>query len=95
MSDINKKSLSMMDEYLKTVSDEEFMADYLALEDNRGQTIQDFFGTHSFHNEVFTEVCGLLDSEELKANHVKTRQICSDDFEYYYTANDDIFEIAA
>jgi len=63
MKDIYTKSQELMDEFLNSISDQEFLDDYLALEQFNGPLIKDFLKEHSDSEVTYTVIGQLLDLE--------------------------------
>lgn len=99
MSDIHKKSLALMDEYLESVSNEVFIADYLSVEESKGPLVKDFLAHNSFGEEYYTIDCNPLYKEVLSddAQHMQVKKIQSNAYNglYYPSANDDNYKLAA
>ncbi len=59
MTDIYEKSLKLMDEFLDSLSDEEFLEEYLSVEEFQGPLVKDFLMEYSISNEGYTDLLNL------------------------------------
>lgn len=105
MNDIYTKTQKLMDEFLNSVSDQEFLDDYLALERFNGPLAKDFLNENYFSESCYTIISQSPDlisaiQEKMNANHtgyVHTKNMQSHLYDSSYAANDEnyIYGLAA
>ena len=95
------KSLQYMDEFLESVSDEEFLTDYLSVEKSNGPLVKHFLEEYSFFEEksytVFGESLDLasVTVSLMSENQLHTKNIESCAYDTQYAANDNNYSLAA
>lgn len=62
MTSVYEKSLELMDDYFDSVSAEEFLNDYLAVEEFKGPLVKDFLSGYSFSGHSY-ESCAYVNFE--------------------------------
>jgi len=100
MNDIFTKSQELLDEFFDSISDEEFLNNYLAVEQSKGPLIKDY---SFFDSEVTYTVTGqLLDldaaiREGITSKNIHAKKVVSYAYESTFPANDEnyFFGLAA
>jgi len=102
MNDIYTKSQELIDDFFNTISDQEFLNDYLAVEQFKGPLIKDFLGEYSVSEVTYTIIGQTVDikyfmKEKLNSNYIHLQEATLDIYDSSFAANDDncIFGLAA
>ena len=91
MNDIYTKSLELMDDYLNSVSDQEFLDDYLEFEKHQGPLAKDFLIKDSINYTVISEPFN-LEANNIESRHadsISVEIIQSNSYESSYASNDE------
>jgi len=93
MNNIYTKSQKLMDVFLNSVSDQDFLNEYLALEKFQGPLVKDFLMEVSFSNNDYTIVGRSLDLGSINTEtHTATihhKNVKSNEYGSSYAANDE------
>jgi hypothetical protein len=97
MNDIYIKTQKLMDEFLNSVSDQEFFDDYLALERFNGPLVKDFLKEYYFSESDYIIIgqspdLELAIQEKMNASHttyILPKIIQSCEYDSSYAANDE------
>ena len=102
MNDIYTKSQELMDDFFTSISDEEFLNGYLAVEQFKGPLIKDFLNEDYFSEITYTAISQAVDiefftQEKLDSNYIPLKDVKVEIYDCSFAANDDdyIFGLAA
>lgn len=73
MNNVYEASLDIMDAYLDSISDEEFLSSYLSLEDFQGPLAKDFMPLHSFFGNEYVVNSELFGNEHVFKNDERAK----------------------
>ena len=99
MNDIYTKTQKLMDEFLNSVSDQEFLDDYLTLERFNGPLVKDFLNQNYFSEGDYTVISQWVDLDyaaqekmnSIHTSYIHTKKIQSRLYDSSYAANDENF----
>ncbi|MCK5899165.1 MAG: hypothetical protein KAG06_08850 [Methylococcales bacterium] len=99
MNNIYKKSLDLMDEYFDSISDQEFLEDYLAIEEHQGPLAKDFLIEHSIKENLLPNNYTIIGQElmlefsdiekDSSSPIIHTKEVKSAIYDSSYAANDE------